>query len=105
MYVCNVFNAWCGVQDKGVGKGSLGCKLWSLDKHIEFDHQHAWEKSAPLAAPAIKPKDVKYNAKVKRQQGHLHMPCAVGWCVNGCANYTARYVFVSWYLSMCLILD
>ena len=52
------------VQDKGSGKGSLGSKVWPLDKHVEFDHQHAWEKTPPLAAPAIKSKDVKYNAKV-----------------------------------------
>lgn len=53
------------MQDKGSGKGSLGCKLWPLDKHIEFEHQHAWEKTAPLAASAVKSKDVKYNAKVR----------------------------------------
>ncbi len=54
---------WC-LQDKASGKGNLGCKNWPLDKHVDFDHQHAWEKTAPLAAPALKAKDVKYNAKV-----------------------------------------
>ena len=31
---------------------------------MDFDHQHAWEKTEPLVAPALKAKDVKYNAKV-----------------------------------------
>jgi len=31
---------------------------------VDFDHQHAWEKTGPLVAPALKAKDVKYNAKV-----------------------------------------
>ena len=53
------------LQDKGSGKGSLGCKLWPLDKHVDFDHQHAWEKSGAPSAPTLKPKDVKYNVKVR----------------------------------------
>ena len=57
-------SVWLLLQDKGSGKGSLGCKLWPLDKHVEFDHQHAWDKSEAPSAPTLKPKDVKYNVKV-----------------------------------------
>ena len=57
-------NVFSPLQDKGSGKRSLGCQLWPLDKHVDFDHQHAWEKSAAPSAPTLKPKDVKYSVKV-----------------------------------------
>ena len=60
----NSFIALGVFQEKGVSKGSLGCKLWPLDKHVDFEHQQAWEKTLPPAAPAVKAKDIKYNAKV-----------------------------------------
>lgn len=46
---------------------------------MDFDHQHAWEKTAPLAAPALKAKDVKYNAKVIFSDafGTQFLPCLV----------------------------
>ena len=52
------------LQENGGAKGSLGCKLWPLDKHVEFEHQQAFEKTASMVAPSSKSKDVKYNAKV-----------------------------------------
>ena len=49
----------------------MGCKLWPLDKHVDFDHQHAWDKSEAPSAPTLKPKDVKYNVKVYCQTWQL----------------------------------
>lgn len=72
------------VQDKGNGKGSLGCKLWPLNKHVEFDHQHAWQKSAAASAPSLKPTDVKYNAKVcLRKVLHCTAPSS---CMPACTT-------------------
>lgn len=56
------------LQEKPSNKGSLDGSLWPLDKHIEFDHQQAWDKTPVLPAPAAgKSKDPKYNAKVSVQ--------------------------------------
>ena len=57
------------LQEKASNKGSLGCNLWPLDNHIEFDHQQSWEKTPALPAASVsKSKDTKYNAKVRTHQ-------------------------------------
>ena len=74
--------AFSPLQDKGSGKGSLGCKLWPLDKHVDFDHQHAWKKSAAPSPSTLKPKDVKYSVKVCCQTWRfaISSPCTNALC-------------------------
>ena len=46
------------------GQGSLGCRLWPLDRPLSFEHEVDLDAAPALPAPAKSAAAVKWNARV-----------------------------------------
>ena len=57
----------CGCQAKGIGPGTLGCKLWPLDKPVAFEHDIDFVTQPDLPVPPreVKKNSTTWNARVR----------------------------------------